>query len=266
MPGLIDYHYKFYGERSCPLLIFLHGFMGSSEDWQEVIAHLSAEFYCLAIDLPYHGRTKVFAGPGELTFESIAGELAELFRSLGNSPSYLMGYSMGGRLSLHLALHFPELFRAVVLESASPGLMSRREREARIADDRQLAAKLRSGDFREFLVNWYQQPLFGELSAHPKFDELLNSRLRNDAARLANSLAVLGTGQQPSLWEKLTQLSVSCFLVTGEKDEKYVAISEEMHKRNKSIRLEIVRNCSHNVHFQKPGEFAKLLREFFMAV
>lgn len=269
MPGLIDYHYKFYGDRSRPLIIFLHGFMGSGEDWsagfceQKVISHLPADFCCLTIDLPFHGKTHISCSPETLTFEIVAEELVNLFVQLKISRCYLVGYSMGGRLGLYMALHHPGLFRAVALESASPGLKTPQEREARIVADQQRAEKLRTGDFREFLTQWYQQPLFQKLPDHSEFDNLLNRRLKNRPEQLADALAVLGTGRQPSLWKKLPHLSVPCLLIAGEKDGKYVTISKEMCNRNDSICLEIVKDCSHNVHFQKPGEFAGLLRSFF---
>ncbi len=87
----------------------------------------------------------------------------------------------------------------MVLESASPGLKSSAQREARIKHDRQLAKELVQGDFAEFVTRWYQNPLFDSLAKHPDFSQLRATRLKNNPLELAKSLQYLGTGNQPSL-------------------------------------------------------------------
>ena len=91
--------------------------------------------------------------------EDTAGALLRRLDVLGIETCRLVGYSMGGRLALYLALEFPDRFGSVVLESASPGLDAARAIERRV-DDERLACRLEElgGDveaFRDFLEQWY---------------------------------------------------------------------------------------------------------------
>lgn len=76
----------------------------------------------------------------------------------GDSPSFLAGYSMGGRIALYLALRFPNLFRKTVIISASPGLKTEEERQTRKESDERLALNIEE-NFESFLREWYSQPL-----------------------------------------------------------------------------------------------------------
>jgi 2-succinyl-6-hydroxy-2,4-cyclohexadiene-1-carboxylate synthase len=105
---------------------------------------------------------------------------------------------MGGRLALYMTLHFPERFEKVVLESASPGLKTEKERSHRLQADLQLAQKLENSNIKDFLLNWYEIPLFKSLKNSPNFDKLIETRLANNPLELAKSLRNMGTGNQPS--------------------------------------------------------------------
>lgn len=58
-PQNYQFHYTFTGSSDKPLILFLHGFMGNSHEFDEAITLLSKEFYCLTVDLPGHGKTKI---------------------------------------------------------------------------------------------------------------------------------------------------------------------------------------------------------------
>lgn len=256
----VKFHFHTGGSPDKPPVIFLHGFMGSSEDWKKVIRYVSTDYYCLAIDLPGHGKTDL---PDELTFESAAVAILEFLKHHKIRKCIPVGYSMGGRLALFLALRYPGHFKRVVLESTSPGLRTNKEREARIKSDEEIAWRLESGDFHSFLIQWYRQPLFEGLTRNRNFDKLLQLRLENDPKKLARSLQIFGTGNQPSLWEELHQCKIPILLLAGAADKKYRLIAEEMSRSSQLIQTKIVGKCSHNIHFQQPERLADCIKEFF---
>jgi 2-succinyl-6-hydroxy-2,4-cyclohexadiene-1-carboxylate synthase len=86
------------GDPGGPAVLFLHGFMGSAEDWVETVAELKERYYCLAVDLPGHGSSLGLAYPDSYTIEGAARAVCDLLDSLGISAPVLAGYSMGGRL------------------------------------------------------------------------------------------------------------------------------------------------------------------------
>jgi len=258
------FHYSFRGNTDKPLILFLHGFMGDSHEFNEVLSLLSDQFCCLAVDLPGHGKTRFLGGDECYTMANTAHALISLLDHLNIEKCFLVGYSMGGRLALYLNLHFQERFSKVVLESASPGLKNQRDQLERTQRDLELAHKLEISDFSAFLRSWYNQPLFASLKKHPDFELLLQSRLQNNPLQLAKSLRNLSTGCQPSLWDKLKQNKNPLLLLVGEYDEKFKAINCEMARLCESAKVNIITNCGHNIHFENVNEFVLNVRRFLL--
>jgi 2-succinyl-6-hydroxy-2,4-cyclohexadiene-1-carboxylate synthase len=261
------YHYCFRGSCHQPLIVFLHGFLGNCYEFESVTELLNNQFSCLSVDLPGHGKTKVLGGNEFYTMEKTALSLINLLDELKISKAFLVGYSMGGRLALYLALHFPHRFAKVVLESSSPGLKTTTERWERVKSDEAIARKLNriveKSDLMMFLSKWYSQPIFGKIKNHPDFPNLIQKRLENNPAELAKSLRFMGTGCQPSLWENLLDNSIPLLLLVGEYDDKFISINKEMVRLGKLCQLKVISNAGHNVHFEQTMAFAEKIRQFF---
>lgn len=262
MSNRYQFHFSALGQPKQPVILFLHGFLGDCREFESVIQLLSTDFRCLSVDLPGHGLTQV-TGEEDYTMPRTAAALVNWLNQLGIKSCYLVGYSMGGRLALYLALNFPQCFPKVVLESASPGLKTAAERQQRRQRDRQLAEELATGNFREFVQRWYDQPLFASLKKHPQFEQLLERRLQGNSLQLAHSLAHLGLGDQPSLWEKLPEAQVSLLLLVGEADQKFLALNQEMAQSCPVAQLYSLPGCGHNLHLEDSLGFAEILKNFF---
>lgn len=259
-----DFSYRSIGDGFNFTLFFLHGFLGNCNDFQEAISLLSDQFYCLAVDLPGHGKTQVFGGEEYYTMEKIAQGLISFLQALNINQCALVGYSMGGRLALYLALHFPEYFSKVILESTSCGLKTQAERNQRIEHDFNLAKKLETESFLLFLTRWYAQPLFVSLKKHPHFEMMLESRLQSNPLELAKSLRNLSTGCQPSLWTKIQENLIPLLLLVGERDPKFISINAEIASLCDFAQLEIVSNCGHNIHRENVNQFVEKSRIFLL--
>jgi 2-succinyl-6-hydroxy-2,4-cyclohexadiene-1-carboxylate synthase len=257
-----QWHYSFHGNLDQPVILFLHGFLGDCHDFDSVISLLTDQFCCLAVDLPGHGKTKVRGGDNFYTMPQTAQGLIQLLGQLTISTCALVGYSMGGRLALYLALNFPQFFHRVMLESASPGLKTAAERSQRRDNDARLADQLETESFSSFLKRWYDQPLFTSLKQHPDFEQIVERRLNNHPGELAQSLRYMSTGHQPSLWERLPENQVPLLLLVGGQDTKFRAINTEMADLCPQAKLSILRDCGHNIHWERPTLFAQQVREF----
>jgi 2-succinyl-6-hydroxy-2,4-cyclohexadiene-1-carboxylate synthase len=263
--GNYELGYSLNGHPDCPIIIFLHGFLGDRHEFQPISDLLTSEYQCLSFDLPGHGATQV-TEDSDYEMAPTARAIIAALEQLQISRCFLVGYSMGGRLALYLTLRFPDRFTGTLLESASPGLKTEEEREQRSQRDWQLAAELESAEFTEFLVKWYSQPLFASLVRSPGFEQMLERRRQNRSAELAKSLRYLGTGAQPSLWQELKRNRVPLCLVVGELDQKFVAINREMRSLCSLAHLEIVEGCGHNVHFENAQAFFNKLRRFLQLI
>jgi 2-succinyl-6-hydroxy-2,4-cyclohexadiene-1-carboxylate synthase len=257
-----DLNYEISGDRLSSTLLFLHGFMGSSADWREVMVTMGERTHCIAVDLPGHGAS-LGLPPDTYTIEGATRAVIRTLDDLQIFHPIVAGYSMGGRLALYVALRYPNRCAGLVLESASPGLESAGERAARRAADGAKAERLESGDFETFLRDWYAQPLFASLARDEDLlHRTIEARRRNDPGELARSLRGMGTGSQPSLWGELEGLAVPALAITGELDEKYSGISSRMAGIDPRIESAVVPGAGHIVHAESPAEYVALLGRF----
>jgi 2-succinyl-6-hydroxy-2,4-cyclohexadiene-1-carboxylate synthase len=257
-----QFHYTIHGEPDRPWLLLLHGFLGRGADFGQIVAALSPHYRCLCIDLPGHGQTEVHCADERL-FQMPATALAivELLDALQIPKIVLYGYSMGGRLALYLALKFSDglgptgghRLSHLILESASPGLRTLAERQARLQSDRQLAHRL-VADFPQFLADWYAQPLWQSLQQHPGFGELADRRLQNRPLELAKSLRNCGLGSQPNLWDELANCPIPVLLLVGAQDRKFLEINQQMLKLLPTASLSVINNAGHNINFENPQQ------------
>ena len=203
-------------------VVFLHGFGGTHRAWDGVAARLDSERYrALALDLPGHGAQSEYERP--ITFagcvEHVLGATPERFT--------LCGYSLGGRVALHVALSAPTRLRRLVLVATSAGIEDRDERSARALADRRLADELESTPLERFIARWSVQPLFA--ADPPEVAQLAaEDQRRNRPAALAAALRGLGSGEMEPLWGRLGELAMPTTLIAGERDRKYTALARRM--------------------------------------
>ncbi len=251
-------------DSSLPRIIFLHGFLGSGNDWVPIARQLENDYCCILVDLPGHGESDIEAnGNPDLFFTETVDALAEeLSRSANSEPCFLVGYSMGGRIALALLLRHPELFEKAIILSASPGLRTEEERLSRRESDEGIARKIER-NFDGFIKAWYEQPLFATLKNHPVFKEVESERKINNPENLALALRLLGTGCQPSLWDELQKNRVPIQFFVGEKDLKFVEIGRQMVNLWTESTLEIFSGCGHTLHLENRVLFVDRLTQFF---
>ena len=139
-------------------LLLLHGFTGSSENWRPLIPAWAEHWRVIVVDLLGHGRTDAPADANRYAIERAAADLEAILISLDAVPAHILGYSMGGRLALYLAITRPHLLLSLILESASPGLETGTEREQRQSSDRQLAGWIEANGVNAFVDRWEQLP------------------------------------------------------------------------------------------------------------
>ncbi|MGA1867343.1 MAG: 2-succinyl-6-hydroxy-2,4-cyclohexadiene-1-carboxylate synthase [bacterium] len=257
-----NFHYEIMGENKKTTILFLHGFMGSSQDWTDPMVELKDRFRCLAIDLPGHGKTKVLGDENSYTMENTASALIHFLKHLNIRRCILVGYSMGGRLALFCAFSFPLYFPKLIVESASPGLREEKERRERRAHDDALSHKLQHMDFSDFLNEWYTQPLFGPLRNHQGFKDIIRKRVNNKPIELIKSLKGMGTGVQSSLWEKWARNRIPTLLIVGEKDYKFRGIAQQMIRECSVAHLKIIKDSGHTTHFEAKNMFINSIKDF----
>lgn len=261
-----DLHYYTAGNPEKPCIIFFHGFLGSGLDWEEIIDRISSDFYCLAVDLPGHGKTRVHGSTTAYSMDLFAGSFTKFVKNSNFIDPSLVGYSMGGRFALFLTISVKNLWSAAILESATPGLRNDKQRVERQTKDNKIAVKLEKEKLEDFLNDWYKQPLFHTLEKSKNLDSIIKQRMNNDPHELAKSLKMMGVGVQPSLWEACRTVNIPILLVAGEFDRKFSNIKRDMKSINSNFKVEIIKNAGHNVHVEESDVFFEQIYKFLTSI
>jgi 2-succinyl-6-hydroxy-2,4-cyclohexadiene-1-carboxylate synthase len=227
---------------SGPRLVLFHGFTQTCRLWGPFGDELARAHTLVHVDLPGHGGSAGVRAGFEEGTALLADTIAE--------PSDVLGYSLGARWALHLALARPDLVTRLVTIGGTPGIRDGALRaERRRRDDAMAAALERSGDVGAFVARWLATPLFVGLDASVAG---AGERERNTAAGLASSLRLAGAGVQASLWERLGELGMPALFVAGAQDVRYGEVAAEMARLAPAASAALIPGAGHTAHLERP--------------
>lgn len=225
-------------------IVLVHGFTQTASSWRPVGAllqdRLRPEPEIVCLDAPGHGSRC------DVHLDLPAG--ADLLAAEGGRATYI-GYSLGARYCLHVALQHPELVERLVLLGGTPGIVDDTERAERRAADEALAHELERIGLEAFLERWLAQPLFARL--RPTIAEI-DDRLTNTVGGLASSLRLAGTGTQAPLWDRLSTIAVPVLVLAGEHDSKFADIGRRMAELLPDGEFRTVPDAGHAAHLEHP--------------
>ena len=230
-------------------LLLLHGFTQTGRGWDEVARHLEGERYRpLAPDLRGHGAA---GSRRPIDMASVAADIV----GLAAGSFALAGYSMGGRIALHIALERPERVTQLVLVSTTAGIEDEAERAVRRERDEALAAWMAGHEIAEIAERWGAQPLF-EGQAAGVAASSRTDRLRNDPGGLAASLRGVGSGVMAPVWDRLGELTMPVDVLAGERDAKFAALARRLAEELPRATLTIVPGAGHALTLEAPAAVA----------
>jgi 2-succinyl-6-hydroxy-2,4-cyclohexadiene-1-carboxylate synthase len=221
-------------------LRLVHGFTQTAQAWDRVEAHLPRDWDVQSLEIP-----------DGLDFASTAGALG----ARGGVGTWI-GYSMGGRLCLRLALDRPDLVERLVVVSGSPGITSPKDRRARVTRDEGWANDLEREGLAVFIDRWLDQRMFETL---PRDAAMIDDRRRgNTVNRLSHQLRELSPGVHEPLWDRLRELKMPVLLVSGQWDRAYTELAEQMAQAiGAAATVAVVEKAGHAVPLERPDELAQ---------
>jgi 2-succinyl-6-hydroxy-2,4-cyclohexadiene-1-carboxylate synthase len=231
-------------------VVLLHGFAGTRHAWDLVADRLDPERYRpLALDLRGHGDARDLR---PITFAACTADVA----AAAPERFVLCGYSMGGRVALHVALAHPERVSRLVLVASTAGIEDPALRAERREADERLARETEHGTIEEFAERWSRQPLFA--GTPPQAAAFWRADLqRNDPAALAAVLRGLGAGVMEPLWERLSELDgLPVTIIAGERDGRYTATGRRLAAALRGARMLVVPGAGHGLPREAPQAVA----------
>ena len=231
--------------------MLVHGFTQTGASWRRIAEALRADGHDVRTpDLPGHAGRPA---------QDLATTATTLAAELG--PATWVGYSMGGRACLHLALAHPAAVDRLVLLGATAGLDDDAERNARRHSDELLATRLEALGVDRFIDEWLAQPMFERVPADADGSA---ERRSNTVEGLAGALRLAGTGAQAPLWDRLPELGVvgiRTLVLAGELDGKFKVLARRLADAiGPTATVEWVPGAGHAAHLERPDEFVTILR------
>ena len=237
-------------------LLALHGFTGSPQSWDFLPAQSSARRFVPALV----GHLGSSAGSDVVDFESEVDRLALL--SAEASALHVVGYSLGARLALGLALRHPARVSRLTLISGHPGLASDAERRERRAADERWCDLLLTRGSSAFVEAWQAQPLWATQAQLDQAtrDRKRRERLSHDPTGLVRSLRVTGLAEMPNYREALAGIKVPLSLLAGGLDAKFRDLAQRMAKTVAHAELSIVEGAGHDLLLERPEFITEVIR------
>lgn len=233
-----------------PVLVWLHGFLGSADDWLPV-QHYFRHWPLLSIDLPGHGGSQAQTVSG---FDEFSQRLTATLNYHQVERYWLLGYSLGARLAFyHACRHDDGRLSGLLAEAGHFGLSRTGDRETRREHDFGWAQRFRQQPLPQVLSQWYQQPVFAELT-NPQRQAMIARRLNNRAEGLATMLEATSLATQPDLLAELRQKTIPFHYLCGEWDLKFLQLAQQS-----GVTPVVIREAGHNTHLANPMAFAHQL-------
>ena len=249
--------YKYNKSKEIPTL-FLHGFLGSNNSWDEILQLLNK--YSITLDITGHKKNSFDDKDIDYSIDNWCYDLKKQLDKESIELINLCGYSMGGRLAISFAKRYPSLIKNLILESTSPGIKSKKERIIRYKSDLLLCDNIIS-DYKKFILEWDQLSLFKHQCKKNKngYIQQHKIRLSHNPFQISNSLKVFSQGKLADHYSSLSDFSFPTNIITGRFDKKYTSIGKKMDSLCKKSKHHIL-DCGHNVHLEEPILYTQIIK------
>lgn len=235
--------------------IFLHGFLGLPSDWDHIIEDIKMDFDEKKFKVNFY-CPDYFNTPNlcpKCPFEKVGSEFINWISvNTFAKKKILIGYSLGGRLALHIFEKNPDLFQNLILVSTNPGITNEDDKVQRAINDKNWAESFTHSPWADVIDKWNQQPVFEGSFFEPEREDshyrrdLLGKALTNwSLAKQQDKRSVIKAHQSKVIW------------IVGDKDKKYIEITKSLYKEAADVHYLILPEAGHRVLFDNPHELSR---------
>lgn len=227
-------------------LHFFHGFLGAPADWNRVQEFVPQKEKYIIVN---HSLSEDFCAMSkEPSFNSWA---ALKNKQISESPNkkIIVGYSLGGRLALHLD---SDLYDAVLLFAAHPGMNTGKEK--RIESDFIWVEKSKKLSVPEWLKQWNSQDVFKNDRVRPE-----RVMTQGQLGLHMDMLLTWSLARQSMLDEKIKKNSEKVYWACGEEDKKFLNLKDRVSDILPKDHIMIIEEAGHGILFDQPEAAAKVI-------
>jgi 2-succinyl-6-hydroxy-2,4-cyclohexadiene-1-carboxylate synthase len=230
------------------LLFALPGFLGLPQDWHRLFQQHTSRSRINAID--------IFSQLPIVDFWEWAVQFNQMIQQK-NSRRILVGYSLGGRLALHVLLQNPSLWHAAVIISAHPGLKNLEERQKRLRLDEEWSQRFANMPWSLLMLEWENQEIF-------QTDRFQFARLEKDYSRdrLSQAIKTWSLGNQEDLQFRIEELDLPILWMTGARDDRYSLLANQINLKHPQSKVFKIPLAGHRAPWQQPGIFHEQVNQF----
>jgi len=251
-------------DSSKEIILFLHGFMGCTDDWLPIFEQLPAKYNYVALDIVGHGKSDPPSSSIHYTLDSIISQIKFVKDHLTKDKIILLGYSMGGRVALNYAVTYPDDLKGLILESSSAGIKNEEDRQKRYEEDLKLVEFIETHSLEEFVEIWQDKEIFNTQRrfSNDKLKKIKKKKSAGSKIGYTNSLKGFSTGIMPPVHDRLKKITTKVLLITGDLDTKFTGINARLAKRFNKAKHKVVRNSGHNTHLEESKRFIEIVLNY----
>ena len=246
-------------------LTLVHGAGDNLGSWWNQVPVFSRDYQVLTYDVRGYGQTET--PPGDYSTDILIEDLYELLKALGIDETYLMGYSMGGRVAVGLAMGHPEMVKALIIANSGFAPMERseeqmqemaklREQRMKVVEEQGLEPIMEESTAMVFSAGWPDKN-------REIFEQYKQIRLKNDPKSYLVAMKAMAWGAQPP---DVSKLSCPTFIIGGESDG---LMGAESAKATQALipgsKLKVM-STGHAAYIEKPEEFNLAVLGFLVSL
>ncbi len=260
------------GPKEAPVILMVHGLGGYIKNWYPIIDQMSGSYRCIALDLPGYGASSIVKIPGKLSMNLFADAVDQLAKQLGLSKVNLLGHSMGGQISIILALQKPVWLEKLILAApAGFETFNAQEEQAllQFGSAEAFAAQTEAQIRMAYAMNFYEQPAWVEemiedrlmAIAEPNFQTYCAVRAAGVEGMLANPVA-----------DRLKEIQYPTLVIFGEEDKLIpntylhpdltVQKVAEVGNTIPEVTIKTLPMAGHMLQVDQPAAFSNLIQSF----
>lgn len=260
-------HYEVTGSGT-PLL-FIHEFAGAAASWEPQVRRFSRRYRVVTYDARGYPPSDVPAQVESYSQSIAVSDAVSVLDACGADAAHVVGLSMGGFCSLHLALHHPERVLSAVVAGVGYGAHPD-SRAGFVAESENIAKAFEELGASGIADRYAEGPARVQFqNKDPRgWAEFRDDLARHDALGAANTMRGVQM-QRPSLYDLVDELrgcDVPILIAAGDEDEGCLEAGLFLKRTLPRSGFAILPKSGHTLNLEEPDRFGSLVQDFITDV